>query len=296
MEGAEAVPSHRAAASLVARAVMSATVEPSPYSDAALVDTYDRLAVPLQFAMPARDLVAAMELRQGDRVLDAGTGTGATAIEARTVVGPRGLVIGVDASFAMVERLARKHRAQVAAGRIPGLPFRANTFDAVTASFVLAHVADLKEGLADLVRVLRPGARLGLTSWDDYIAPASALWRDAVGAFTNANEVRMALHRVIPWEQWLARDDNIRGALRRSGLRTVSVCRREYAVTLDVSQYLSMKQASVEGVILRRRLGADEWARFRDVVSDRFRARFGARVTQVRAARIAVGIKPSLTA
>src|SRR5215469_10483976 len=59
----------------------------SPYLDATLVASYERLSVPLQFAAPARDLVAALDVSTGDRVLDVGTGTGAALIQAATHVG-----------------------------------------------------------------------------------------------------------------------------------------------------------------------------------------------------------------
>ena len=55
----------------------------SPYCDAEVVAAYDRLAVPRQFAAPARDLVAGLGLSVvGNRVLDVGTGTGAALIPA----------------------------------------------------------------------------------------------------------------------------------------------------------------------------------------------------------------------
>ena len=55
----------------------------SPYFDAGVAAAYNRPAVPLQFAAPARDLVAGLGLSVvGYRVLDVGTGTGAALIRA----------------------------------------------------------------------------------------------------------------------------------------------------------------------------------------------------------------------
>ena len=84
---------------------MAGLVENSPYCDGALVETYDRLAVPLQFAAPASELVAAVHLRTGNRVLDVGTGTGPAATATAAVVGPSRMVIGADLSLEMLGRL-----------------------------------------------------------------------------------------------------------------------------------------------------------------------------------------------
>src|SRR5688500_10673833 len=157
MEGAEAVSADRAAARPIASGSLTgAVMENSPYCEADVVETYDRLSVPLQFAAPASDLVTAMRLQPGDRVLDVGTGTGITAMAAAGVVGPAGIVVGIDPSLSMLGRLRRKGAVHAAAARLPELPFGNSCFDAVTASFVLTHMEDVAAGLQDMVRVLLP--------------------------------------------------------------------------------------------------------------------------------------------
>ena len=51
------------------------------------------------------------------------------------------------------------------AGAAPGVPFADGQFDAVVANLVVGHFTDYRPALADLVRVLRPGGRLGVTTW-----------------------------------------------------------------------------------------------------------------------------------
>lgn len=121
--------------------------EHSPYCDGALGETYDRLTVRLQFAAPAGDLVAAVRVRAGDRVLDVGTGTGPAAAAAAKVVGAEGMVVGVDPSLEMLGRLRGKATARVAAARAPDLPFRTSCFDAVIANFVLIEGVLLRRRL-----------------------------------------------------------------------------------------------------------------------------------------------------
>lgn len=268
-------------------------IDASPYSEPELVETYRRLAVPLQFAAPASDLIAAMRLRPGERVLDVGTGTGVTAIAASRVAGPRGLVVGIDPSRLMLGGFERAGAVHAVAARAPDLPFRDGCFDAVTANFVLTHLPDVAAGLAGMVRVLRPGGRLGVTNWSDRVTPAVEVWKAGVRLFTDAHQLGRSFRAVIPWERWLSDEANLRTALRRAGLEQVAVSRRSYSVTLPVGHYLSMKQASVEGVLLRRRLGDDSWTPFTEYIAGCFRKRFGASVMCLRDAHIATGRAPS---
>jgi demethylmenaquinone methyltransferase/2-methoxy-6-polyprenyl-1,4-benzoquinol methylase len=103
----------------------------------------------------------------GRRVLDLGTGTGDLAAE----LCRRGAtVVGADFSAAMLH--AARSKYPDAAGEPAGrslqwvladglrLPFRAETFDCLTNAFVLRNLADLRAGLAEMARVLRPGGRL----------------------------------------------------------------------------------------------------------------------------------------
>jgi SAM-dependent methyltransferase len=75
--------------------------------------------------------------------------------------------IGVDASETML-RLARTADPAVplVAGAADRLPFRAGVFDSVVAGFLLPHLVAPERAVAEFRRVLRPGGRLTLTTWD----------------------------------------------------------------------------------------------------------------------------------
>lgn len=263
----------------------------SPYDDPALVDTYNRLTVPTHFAAPARDLVAAVRLRPAERVLDIGTGTGVTAIAAALVVGPAGFVVGVDASLAMLARVPSCKSVRLAAARAPALPFNTASFDAVTASFVLSHVDDPGRTLASIVRVLGIDGRVGVTAWDFAPTPVSLLWSEVLARFTDADELHRAVQAIIPWERRFGSRAHLHTALKRAGLRNIFVSRRTYQVTLNFAEYLSVKRATVEGVLLQKRLDRAEWDLFRACLGDAFRRRFGESITYHRGVYIAVGAK-----
>lgn len=109
--------------------------------------------------------VAALELRPGDRVLDAGCGTGRALSPLRAAVGPSGVVLGADLTAAMLERAVRAGRD--ADGRllltdVARLPLRAGVLDAVFGAGLISHLPQPSENLRELARVVRPGGLLAL--------------------------------------------------------------------------------------------------------------------------------------
>jgi demethylmenaquinone methyltransferase/2-methoxy-6-polyprenyl-1,4-benzoquinol methylase len=90
-------------------------------------------------------------------VLDVGTGTGKLA-EAIQALAPAADVIGVD--FALPMLRAGSRRVALAQADGMRLPFADETFDAVTSGFVVRNLGDVRVGLVEQVRVLRPGGRL----------------------------------------------------------------------------------------------------------------------------------------
>ncbi|HEY3542611.1 MAG TPA: class I SAM-dependent methyltransferase [Gaiellaceae bacterium] len=108
------------------------------------------------------------------RVLDAGCGRGDFAERLASA----GLdVVGLDQSERMIE-LTRARGIEAVVGDIARLPFPEASFDAACANHVLYHLPDVDRGLAELARVLRPGARLVATT--NAVGSLHEMW-DLVG-------------------------------------------------------------------------------------------------------------------
>jgi ubiquinone/menaquinone biosynthesis C-methylase UbiE len=263
-----------------------------PYSDPEIIAVYDRLAVPTQFAAPARDLVTEMKLTSGDRVLDVGTGTGAVLGPASAAVGDGGLTVGVDASIEMLRVNRWNAGACVVAAEAPELPFIDKAFDAVLSGFVITHFKKYEPALADMVRVLRPGGRMGVTVWGSAPNPFADLWNEVASRFISLDELKQAFKGMVPWNEWFSQQANLRQALTEAGLSDITLHRREYEVSLSTTDYLLLRELSLRGYVVQQHVGPEQWERFKHDVSDAYRDRFGDVVQYVQDVYIAVGAKP----
>lgn len=107
-------------------------------------------------------------IREGDVVLDVGSGSGTDALIASRRAGPRGKVYALDLTEAMRAKLAGiAARAGVAnieilAGGAEAIPLPDASVDVVTTNGVLNLVPDKARALGEIHRVLKPGGRLAL--------------------------------------------------------------------------------------------------------------------------------------
>jgi len=112
-------------------------------------------------------LCEAVDLRGGQRVLDVATGSGNTAIAAARRDTD---VTGVDYVPALLERARTRARAEGHAiefveGDAERLPFPDASFDVVLSTFGVMFAPDQDAAARELLRVTRPGGKIGLACW-----------------------------------------------------------------------------------------------------------------------------------
>lgn len=135
-------------------------------------DDYEALWQAQLAAAQAR-LLERISLQAGERVLDVACGTGLVTLQAAQSVGQRGHVIGVDLSARMVQAAERRAHVrglrQVRFERMDAeqLTLPEASVDAALCAFGLMYLPAPEQALSELVRVLRPGGRMGLAVWGE---------------------------------------------------------------------------------------------------------------------------------
>jgi len=142
---------------------------------------YHELLSPIT-GLAVEPLLDAAGIRAAMRVLDIGTGPGLAAAGAAT----RGArATGIDVAPAMVEIAAQHHPdAEFVQGSVTELPFADGSFEAAVGNIVIQHVGEPERAAGELARVLVPGGRVALSTWD--VPERSPLFGALIGAVDDA--------------------------------------------------------------------------------------------------------------
>jgi SAM-dependent methyltransferase len=141
------------------------------------IGVWDRMAQPYQREVDRRltsvvdGVIQRARLLAGEQTLDLGTGTGAVAIRAASLVGAAGHVTAVDISDQMLA-VARERAAALGLrnvtfreGRAEAIPDDSACCDVLLASLSLMFVIDRAAAVREIARVLRPGGRFVAAVW-----------------------------------------------------------------------------------------------------------------------------------
>ncbi len=130
-------------------------------------EVYENFFVPALFADWAPRVCDAARLSPGDRLLDVACGTGLVAREAKSRHGDTDAVTGLDCNDGMLAVAAElAPDIDWKNGMAEDIPFADASFDVVTCQFALMFFDDREKSLQEMWRVLRPGGRLVVATWD----------------------------------------------------------------------------------------------------------------------------------
>ncbi len=190
--------------------------------------------------------VALATLREGEAVLDLGSGGGFDCFLAADRVGPRGTVIGVDMTPEMVTK-AREIQNQAGIenvsfrlGEIEHLPVPDRTIDVVLSNCVVNLAIDKRAVFEETRRVLKPGGRLAVMDMVSIAPLPTALadhahaWPSCMAGAVTPGEIESML--------WALGFERVRVAVQAER----DACVRSWSPDVDLSPYVA--SASIEAV------------------------------------------------
>jgi arsenite methyltransferase len=181
-------------------------------------------------------------LREGETVLDLGSGSGMDTFVAALKVGPVGQVVGVDMTDAQLEKaetLGRRHGFTNLAyrkGYIEEIPLEDAIVDAVISNGVINLCAEKDRVFQEIARVLKPGGRVAISDivtekqLTETITCNTSLWAACIGGAAQQDNYRSMIERaelvistVRDNPQYAFLSKSAQGASRQFGVKSISL-------------------------------------------------------------------------
>ena len=241
-------------------------------------DRYDRMLEAFGVAV-----IDGAEVQVGDRVLDVGSGAGATTIMAARSTGSEGHVTAIDLSPALLATATDRaedqglHQIDFVRGDAQAHPFEPAAYDSAISRFGLMLFEDPQAGFDNVARALRPGGRLAFATWQHR---TKNLWstlpeRVLLETLTHTPALDMAAMRpppptVCPFS--LADPERIRGLLSRAGFEHLDVRASSQPIWIasDVDDAVEFFEDNA-GADVRAALGEQALDAVRQALRDRLR-------------------------
>lgn len=251
----------------------------SPWRDSGSLDEKQarEAAARLELRATSESEIAAREqyvgllgVSPGERVLDVGCGTGAATRTLAQRVAPNGRVTGMDPSGALL-RITRELAEKAGLGGLielqdgdcRALPFPDASFDAVLAATTLSHVPDPDRALAEMVRVTRPGGRVGVFDVDGdltlFAHPDRELTRRIVASYSDLGWVNGLFARELPG--------------RLGGLGVVNVKTKAFMPLEAAGYYAVRAERSAQAAAEAGDVSSDELARWLKTLQEEIAAK-----------------------
>lgn len=188
------------------------------------------------------------DLREGEQVVDLGSGSGTDAFLAARHIGTSGEVVGIDmtdAQLTKARRLARRDgfdNTRFEHGYIEHLPIPDEWADVVISNGVINLCNDKAAVFREIARILQPGGRLAISDivteqhLTDAIVCDVDLWASCIGGAMQQDDYRAAIEsaglrivEMVDNPQYEFISDSAQGATETFGVKSISVSARKPA-------------------------------------------------------------------
>jgi len=149
--------------------------------------------------------LAHVQVREGETVLDLGSGGGVDVFRASKLVGDKGRVIGLDATPEMIFRARETTKkydyrnVEFRLGEIEHMPIESNSVDLVISNCVLNLVPDKKLAFKEIYRVLKPGGSICVSDMVALLETKKVIkpeeWAACIAGAVTFNEYRSTLEK-----------------------------------------------------------------------------------------------------
>jgi hypothetical protein len=142
-----------------------------------------------------------------------------------------------------------------------------------------------------MVRVLRPGGKLGVSTWGALENEFRQYWQTLAERFVPKGALGAAVEEALPWEGWFQDTAHLRQAFHEAGLTDIEVHRELYTTRMPIADFLAIRETSIQARFMRQTIAAQEWDKFRQTASTEFRRKFSDPLEHARDVHITIGTK-----
>jgi ubiquinone/menaquinone biosynthesis C-methylase UbiE len=188
-------------------------------------EAYEKYIVPAFSGAWAQDLVNRAALKNGDKILDIGCGTGIVARQAFKILGKSGHITGLDVNEIVLEKAREICPTNVTSikwkqGDVTALPFSDAKFDVALCQQGLQYFPDRCRALNEINRVLVNKGRVVFSVWrpiENF--PFYSTLHTAIERYVNAEAASMLASAFV-----LGDSIQLRSLLENAGFKNIDIC------------------------------------------------------------------------
>ena len=195
-------------------------------------------------------------IKEGEKILDLGSGSGMDSFLASLRAGTTGAVTGVDMTDEQLEKSTSLQKQygfnniNFVKSYIENLPFEDGSFDVVISNGVINLSADKAKVFKEISRVLKPNGRLAIAdivtekNLPENVVCNTTLWASCIGGASQQDEYREAIEgaglevlSVINNDQYAFISSSAQGASKQYGVKSVSLLAQK-KIKVNASLYV----------------------------------------------------------